>query len=578
MVNRGQKINDRYEIIKILGEGGMANVYLAYDTILDRKVAVKILRGDLSTDDKFVRRFQREALAASSLSHPNIVEMYDVGEDDGNFYIVMEYIEGKNLKQLIKKRGGLTLSEVVDIMNQLTDGLSHAHDSYIIHRDIKPQNILILDNGLVKITDFGIAMALNSSQLTQTNSIMGSVHYLPPEQAVGKGATIKSDVYSLGILMYELLTGKLPFKGDNAVEIALKHMKDPIPGLVREIDNIPQSVENIIIKATAKNPRNRYNDAREMYEDLRTALDEDRKKEKRYVYKHLEHDLDDTKVITPIKDNDNNKEVIATPIEDDEFKPNNKLFIILGSILGALTLILLTIFFIIPTLTKTPNVRIPDVTNMSIKEAEKELIDLGFEIALDIEQAHSDTIDEGLVVKTEPATGRMVKKGTLITLFESLGPNYIEIEDYTGQDLIITKTALILKGLNIREEKKDVDDVQKYRGKENIIIGQSVEKGTKLREGDQLILYIPNIYDVYPDMVEEKWTLNDVEIFAEEYEIILDIDYKITNTIPPSRVISQNRSAGSRIVTGVTLRVVISKEPIEEDEEEDEDNNDNGED
>src|SRR5690554_1310800 len=206
MIVKGQKLSDRYEILKMLGEGGMANVYLAYDTILERKVAIKVLRGDLSTDEKFVRRFQREALAASSLSHPNIVEMYDVGEDDGNFYIVMEYIEGKNLKQLIKKRGSLTVPEVVDIMNQLTDGLAHAHDLYIIHRDIKPQNILILDNGLVKITDFGIAMALNSSQLTQTNSIMGSVHYLPPEQAAGKGCTIKSDVYSLGILMYELLT------------------------------------------------------------------------------------------------------------------------------------------------------------------------------------------------------------------------------------------------------------------------------------------------------------------------------------------------------------------------------------
>ena len=190
MLSKGQKINDRYEIIKSIGEGGMANVYLAQDTILDRKVAVKVLRGDLSADDKFIRRFEREAQSVSNLSHPNIVEVYDVGVEDGNHYIVMEYIEGKTLKQLLKKRESLTLTEVIDIMTQLTDGIAHAHESYIIHRDIKPQNIMIEDNGLIKITDFGIAMALNATQLTQTNSVMGSVHYLPPEQASGKGSTI----------------------------------------------------------------------------------------------------------------------------------------------------------------------------------------------------------------------------------------------------------------------------------------------------------------------------------------------------------------------------------------------------
>ena len=224
-------INDRYEIIKSIGEGGMANVYLAMDTFLDRKVAVKVLRGDLSTDEKFIRRFQREAYNASALSHPNIVEMYDVGEDNGTYYIVMEYIEGRTLKQLLKKRGNLTTPEVVDIMLQLTDGIAYAHDKYIIHRDLKPQNIMISDDGKIKITDFGIAVALNSTQLTQTNSVMGSVHYLPPEQASGKGATTKSDIYSMGIMLFELLTGKLPFKGENAVEIALKHMKDDIPSV-----------------------------------------------------------------------------------------------------------------------------------------------------------------------------------------------------------------------------------------------------------------------------------------------------------------------------------------------------------
>jgi Serine/threonine protein kinase len=309
MIVKGQKINDRYEIIRVIGEGGMANVYLANDTILNRKVAVKVLRGDLANDEKFVRRFQREALSASSLNHPNIVEMYDVGEDDGNFYIVMEYVDGKNLKQLIKRRTKLSLTEVVDIMKQLTDGIAHAHDSFIIHRDIKPQNMLILDNGLVKITDFGIAVALNSTQLTQTNSVMGSVHYLPPEQAAGKGATFKSDIYSLGIMMYELITGKLPFRGENAVEIALKQMKEPIPSIREDNNEIPQAVENIVLKACAKNPKNRYDTAREMYNDLCTCLDEERKNEPKLVYKYPEFDETTKAVKEEVKEiNEVNKE------------------------------------------------------------------------------------------------------------------------------------------------------------------------------------------------------------------------------------------------------------------------------
>ena len=324
MIVKGQKINERYEIIKSIGEGGMANVYLGYDTILDRNVAIKILRGDLANDEKFVRRFQREALSASSLSHPNIVEMYDVGEDDGLYYIVMEYIEGKTLKQLLKKRGSLTLSESIDIMLQLTDGMAHAHDSYIIHRDLKPQNIMIQDDGQIKITDFGIAMALNSTQLTQTNSVMGSVHYLPPEQAAGKGSTIRSDIYSMGIIFYELLSGSLPFRGESAVEIALKQMRDPLPSLRDENKEIPQSIENIILKATAKNPKNRYHDAKEMHQDLLTALNDERMNEPIYQYPYPEHEVDEsTKVMKNMEETKEDEE-IAKPIVDEEVKKTNK--------------------------------------------------------------------------------------------------------------------------------------------------------------------------------------------------------------------------------------------------------------
>ena len=312
MLSKGQKINDRYEIIKTIGEGGMANVYLANDTILDRKVAIKVLRGDLSNDEKFIRRFKREALSVSNLSHPNIVEVYDVGEEDGNYYIVMEYIEGKTLKQLLQKRGALTLNEVIDIMTQLTDGLAHAHEAYIIHRDIKPQNIMIEDNGLVKITDFGIAMALNSTQLTQTNSVMGSVHYLPPEQANGKGSTVKSDIYSLGILMYELLTGSVPFEGESAVSIALKHFQNDIPSVRQRHPEIPQPLENVVLKATAKEITDRYKTVNEMYADISTSLNPERANEPIFTPSAM---LEETIMMQPLDD------VYVPSIPEDSKQP-----------------------------------------------------------------------------------------------------------------------------------------------------------------------------------------------------------------------------------------------------------------
>ena len=444
MITKGQKINDRYEIVKSIGEGGMANVYLAVDLILNRKVAIKILRGDLANDEKFIRRFQREALAASSLSHPNIVEMYDVGEDNGNYYIVMEYIEGKTLKQLLKKRGHLTVGEAVDIMLQIIDGMVHAHDSYIIHRDLKPQNIMIQEDGQIKITDFGIAMALNSTQLTQTNSVMGSVHYLPPEQASGKGSTIKSDIYSMGILFYELLTGVLPFKGDNAVEIALKQMKEAIPSVRKLNPNIPQSVENIIIRATAKNPKNRYNDTREMYNDLKTCLDKDRQNVDRIVFKYPEHENEDTKKIPVIKKDEPKKEEkvdiektgdIAKEVPKDEGKTAKRIILILICVLVSV-FVIGGIVLMLTAGKEIPNVKVPDVSGMTVVDAEQVLTDAGFVVKTQTEKVADENYEEGEVVKTEPEKGRLIKKGKTIVIYESTGKETYIIEDYTGKNYI----------------------------------------------------------------------------------------------------------------------------------------------
>lgn len=569
MIMKGQKISDRYQIIKSIGEGGMANVYLAYDTILDRNVAVKVLRGDLATDEKFVRRFQREALSASSLSHPNIVEVYDVGEDNGQYYIVMEYIEGKHLKELLKKRGKLTVSEVVDIMLQITDGLSVAHDSYIIHRDIKPQNIMIQENGVVKITDFGIAMAMNAAQLTQTNSVMGSVHYLPPEQANGKGSTLQSDIYSMGILMYELLTGKLPYKGDNAVEIALKHLKETLPSIKEELPDIPQSIANIVTKAAAKNPKNRYEDARELHEDLLTCLEDSRKTEEPIELEYPET-LDDTKASkllnkkkeTKNTEKDKEEEPIAKQITGQDLKKQNKLLIVLASIFTGLVVIITSLVLLIPALTTQKEITIPDVVGLSEEEAVLKLQEEGFRIADKIETVASSDIEEGKVVKTNPVIGSKRTKGTEVTLYLSEGDTKITVENYVGQDYTYVQ-GLLQGKLQVLIEKRDTDDETVEQGK---VIGQSVEAGTKLAEGDYITLYIPNI-DKYPDFTDGSYTADDVKNYLKDYNVNVTVVEQEDTTHTKGIVIKQSRKAGDPIIKGAGITITVAKEPEKKNEE-----------
>ena len=571
MIMKGQKINDRYQIIKTIGEGGMANVYLAYDTILDRNVAVKVLRGDLANDEKFVRRFQREALSASSLSHANIVEVYDVGEDNGLYYIVMEYIEGKHLKQLVKKRGNLTVREVVDIMLQLTDGMSAAHDSYIIHRDIKPQNIMILENGLIKITDFGIAMALNATQLTQTNSVMGSVHYLPPEQACGKGATIQSDVYSMGILMYELLTGVVPFKGDNAVEIALKHIKETIPNVKEENASIPTSVANIVKRATAKNLKNRYLDAREMNEDLKTCLDESRIDEEDYVFEYpeVEDDKKSKKALNELENSniiekeEKEPEVKVEQIKEVDVKSNeNKLLLILAIVFTSLIVIVTALVFLLPQLTEAKDVKIPDVSNMSIVEAENILEESGFNVATETKEATSDKIEEGNIVKTSPMAGRTVKEGSTITLYVSVGEGGYILEDLKGKNYIEEK-AILEKMYNLYVEviEEELDDPKAYEKGE--IISTVPEAGTLLKEGDTIELHIPDSSIVYPDFTSGEYSLKDIEDFASKYSIELLVEYVETSEYEPGTIYEQSREVGSIVTEGATIKIFIASEPMD---------------
>ena len=554
MINKGELIDNRYKIVKSIGEGGMANVYLAWDTILEREVAVKILRGDLAGDEKFIRRFQREANAASSLRHPNIVEMYDVGEDDGRYFIVMEYVDGKTLKSLIKKRGALNLTEAIDIMMQLTSGIACAHDRYIIHRDIKPQNVMILEDGRVKITDFGIAMALNNNELTQTNSVMGSVHYLPPEQASGSGSTIKSDIYSLGILMFELLTGKVPFKGDNAVEIAIKHMKDQIPSVCSINNTIPQSVENIILKACAKNPKNRYETVAEMNEDLKTCLDPLRFEEKRLVYKYPEHN-NDSKTITKIESRELKNKDLDTLESPKSDKALNVALIIAGIVCVTIVIVGL-VFILIASSDKKKDVSVPkNLEGLTEKKACEKIEKQG--LVCKVEYAYDKEYEEDVVMKVSPKSSTVLKTGNSVTITVSSFEDTIEVEDYTGKKLDLIKAEL--EGLGIRvittPQKVTKDD----EIEENTIVSQNIEPGDRLHKENGVIeLVYATLIVVYPDFTDGTYTKDSIQQFCDDNKITCEFKTDEDNNYKEGAIILQSRAVGDEVKANTKLIITIA--------------------
>ena len=559
MINRGDLIDNRYKIIKSIGEGGMANVYLAYDTILEREVAVKILRGDLSDDEKFIRRFQREANSASSLRHPNVVEMYDVGEDDGKYFIVMEYVDGKTLKGLIKKRGPLNLSESIDIMLQLTSGIACAHQSYIIHRDIKPQNVMILEDGRVKITDFGIAMALNNNELTQTNSVMGSVHYLPPEQASGNSSTTKSDIYSLGILMFELLTGKVPFKGENAVEIAIKHMKDQIPSVCKFNPSIPQSVENIILRACAKNPKNRYETVAEMYEDLKTCLDVSRLEEKRIVYKYKEHNLEETKNMSKVqpkkeKNNDNSDKNINIALK------------ILGVVCVFIVIIGLA-FILIFSSSGKKEVKVPsDLIGLSEKEACKKIEKN--DLNCKVKYAYEEGTGEDIVLSVSPKSLSKVKEGNTITITVSSFENTIVVEDYVKEKakLDLVKAELEAEGIRVVTTAKKVTEEDEIE--QNTIVEQSVLPGERLEKNNGVIeLTYATLIVVYPDFTDGTYNKDLIQQFCDDNGITCKFREEEDNNYNEGSIILQSRNAGDEVKKGTTLTITIATNTKDEEVE-----------
>ncbi|WP_144461409.1 Stk1 family PASTA domain-containing Ser/Thr kinase [Siminovitchia fortis] len=562
----GKRISGRYKIIKMIGGGGMANVYLARDMILDRDVAVKILRLDFADEEEFIRRFQREAQSATSLNHPNIVNIFDVGEEDNIYYIVMEYVDGLTLKQYIQNYYPISVEKVIDIVKQLTSALEHAHYNHIIHRDIKPQNILIDHDGNVKITDFGIAMALSATSITHTNAVLGSVHYLSPEQARGGMATKKSDIYSLGIVMFELLTGRLPFSGESAVSIALKHLQSETPPPTRWNPDIPQSVENIVLKATAKDPFLRYNSIEEMEKDLETALDPERMKEPKFIIPedheatkaipvitedHVES-LDDDTMIHQIDTKDVEK--TDKKNKDKNKKTRKKWPWVVGSILAVL--IIAAVFLIMmPALMSAKVVQVPDVSGEMYDDAVKSLVDAGFEVGEKIETT-DEVVAEGEVIKTSPKAGREVKKGSLINVYVSTGKEKFELSDYKGRDYDKIVELLDKEGFD-HIDREDVYDT----AAPGTIIEQDPAPGSEVVPSETTLIFKVSLG-------EEKVTLEDLsgnnqkglESYEKSTGLIIDSsNEEYSDDVPEGLVIKQDPAPGTELMKGSTVKVTISK-------------------
>lgn len=430
-------ISDRYMIVTSLGEGGMADVYLAIDTILNREVAIKILRGELSSDPVTLLRFQREANAASKLNHPNVVDVYDVGESEGRHFIVMEYVRGRTLKQLISQRGALDKKEAVDIMMQLTSAVQHAHENHIIHRDIKPQNVLVKDDGTVKITDFGIALAHDAVQLTQNDAVLGSAHYLAPETTRGEPATNQIDIYALGIVFYELLSGSVPFKGENPVQIAMKHLREDVPGIRDFNPTLPQSIENIIIKATVKNRKLRYQSAQELLEDLKCCLTPEFADVEKLVFSDLEaQPTVNVRERAALDDSKPKANVVEEIIEPNRNNSKKGLWITIGVLTTAvLTVIILYFSGVFSFFSYDPTIKIPAINDLTKAEALQKLIEAGFqESDITFNEELSEDTKTGYVFDCDPKEGSESKRSEGIQVSISKGNFYI-LPDFTGKTL-----------------------------------------------------------------------------------------------------------------------------------------------
>ncbi|HEU7215520.1 TPA: Stk1 family PASTA domain-containing Ser/Thr kinase [Streptococcus pneumoniae] len=574
MIQIGKIFAGRYRIVKQIGRGGMADVYLAKDLILDgEEVAVKVLRTNYQTDPIAVARFQREARAMADLDHPHIVRITDIGEEDGQQYLAMEYVAGLDLKRYIKEHYPLSNEEAVRIMGQILLAMRLAHTRGIVHRDLKPQNILLTPDGTAKVTDFGIAVAFAETSLTQTNSMLGSVHYLSPEQARGSKATVQSDIYAMGIIFYEMLTGHIPYDGDSAVTIALQHFQKPLPSVIAENPSVPQALENVIIKATAKKLTNRYRSVSEMYVDLSSSLSYNRRNESKLIFD--ETSKADTKTLPKVSQStltsipkvqaQTEHKSIKTPsqaVTEETYQPQapkkhrfKMRYLIL---LASLVLVAASLIWI---LSRTPaTIAIPDVAGQTVAEAKATLKKANFEIGEEKTEA-SEKVEEGRIIRTDPGAGTGRKEGTKINLVVSSGKQSFQISNYVGR-----KSSDVIAEL---KEKKVPDNLIKIEEEESneseagTVLKQSLPEGTTydLSKATQIVLTVAkkattiqlgnyigrNSTEVISELKQKKVPENLIKIEEEE-----------SSESEPGTIMKQSPGAGTTYDVSKPIQIVLT--------------------
>ncbi|PWA13462.1 Stk1 family PASTA domain-containing Ser/Thr kinase [Pueribacillus theae] len=555
MINK--RLNERYKLLEVVGDGGMAIVYKAKDLILDRIVAVKVLRTEFSNDTEFILRFRREAESATSLSHPNIVNIFDVGEEDHVYYIVMEYVEGKTLKEYIRESAPLPIDEALAITNKIASAIRHAHENHIIHRDIKPHNILLTDKGEVKVTDFGIAMAMTSATITHTKSVLGSVHYFSPEQAKGSIANEKSDIYSLGVVLYEMVTGVLPFTGDSPVTVALKHLQDDftLPKLLN--NEIPQNVENIICKAMEKNPILRYDNVAQMQEDLAVAL------EPTVEHQPLQKGIDDnekTKVLAPVSlnnhknsDGSSASDKGKAPPKQKKEKKKKKRYVFLSVILLLLLGIGAAAFAIVPSLFYVKDVSVPDVTGKTYSEA-VELLEKNH-LKPEREEEHHHDVEEEKVIRQSPSPKTMVKENSQVTVVVSLGKEKLVLENFEGKskenvERIVEDMGF--KNVVWNEEKSDEEA--------GTIVSQSPQAGEEIVVGETVLTlrYSSGVQTVVLDNLIGM-SKNSVDKYMENKNLKAEYKEEFSDKVDKNHVISQDPDPYVELNKGSKVKIVLSK-------------------
>lgn len=541
----GKKLAGRYELQTKIGQGGMAHVYRGVDLILNRTVSIKILKEHMTEDPDFVRRFRREAQAAARLCHSNIVNIYDVGRDGDIYYIIMEYVPGKDLKQYIRSLGRLSAGEAVAIACQIAEALVQAHASGVIHRDIKPQNIVFSNGGRVKVTDFGIAFAADGTTVTRGNDVFGSVHYLPPELARGSLAGAQSDLYSLGIVLYEMVTGRVPFMGESPISVAMKHIQDEIPPPHEIVDDIPEPLERIILKAVQKNPSLRYQSASELLDDL--LLFKQQGISKAVLYDS--GDQQDTILIKlPAADNHNRKPADNHNRTGKANKSKKPWLLIVIIFLSAC---LLTGFLLIRSYLVTPEVVVPDIVEKNLSEAGTTLEDLGLRYS--VTWAAHDQVPSGYVISVDPRPGRTVRKERVIELTVSEGPKYIDTPDlylYTEMEARVILQELSLKPVIVREHNDKVP--------EDKIFEQVPSAGFPITAGEEVKIYISLGSRPFP--IEQLTGKSSEEALAYIDEKGLktgNVRY-LPSDYPEGTVIAQYPEVGTIVKPGQLVDLVVS--------------------